>query len=83
MNACSCSARFRGQQRRRDELLETAQAEGRTSELLREEGEGERRRELQAAALGYSSKHRSLSSASLRKLSFASLCPAQLPAARP
>lgn len=47
-----CSARFRGQQRRRDELSETAQAEGNTS-LLREEGEGETRRELQAAGLGY------------------------------
>lgn len=41
------------------------------SKQLREEEEGERRGELQAAGLGYSSKHRSLSSASLRKLSTA------------
>lgn len=62
---------------------EATRAEGSASEQLREEEEGERRGELQAVGLGYSSKHRSLSSASLRKLSVASPCPSHLPAAWP
>lgn len=68
------------QQRR----AEAVQAEGSASEQLREEEEeGERRGELQAAGLGYSSKHRSPSSAPLRKLPVASFCPSHLPAAWP